>query len=74
MKNPGKDVEAPTIHIYRIFHPNVSPTGKVSIILNDMKAENNRMETYIAFLTAMLSDPNTSDPNNHEAGKLFRLF
>ena len=39
-----------------------------------MKAKNNRVETYVAFLAAMLRDPDESDNCNAEAGKFFQLF
>jgi len=70
LKNPGKEANPPTIYfVDPIYHPNVSPSGQVSIKgVSQMKAENNRVETYVAFLNAMLRDPDISDNCNAEAG------
>lgn len=76
MKNPGQEAVPPTIYfVDAIYHPNVSPSGQVSIKgVTQMKAKNNRVETYVAFLAAMLRDPDESDNCNAEAGKFFQLF
>ena len=70
MKNPGKEADPPTVYfVDPIFHPNVSPSGQVSI-KGQAQMKENRIETYVAFLAAMLRDPDPQDNVNSEAGEL----